>query len=290
MNNQDSLSLALQTWTIRNELEKDAEAIIKNIATIGFKSVETTDLNLALKLQPLLQKYNISIKSSFLLWFHISKNWQYFAKINAPYTPTYKGIKHEIELAQHLKIKKLVFGYWLPEERKTLDDYKRLSDKLNNAGLQCREAGIKLLYHNHAFEFEPIDSQLPYTILIENAQEYTFELDAFWLAVAGFDPIEFIKKYAHHISQLHLKCGIIPKTAHFDDQSFDKTKFRALGKGQPETDSIIEIAIKNGITSFFYEQDYTNNLKQDLTESFSYFNEYFVRQKQTMIEKRRLKE
>ncbi len=58
-----------------------------------------------------------------------------------------------IEDAKEVGLKYMICAWLSPEERGTLDHYKKVADDLNVAGEKCKKAGIQLCYHNHNFEF-----------------------------------------------------------------------------------------------------------------------------------------
>ena len=52
------------------------------------------------------------------------------------------------------------------------------------------ERGIRLGYHNHAFEFAPLERTTVWAILLaELPAEVELELDVYWAAVGGRDPL-----------------------------------------------------------------------------------------------------
>ena len=75
------------------------------------------------------------------------------------------GWEKAIEDAKRMGHRYMTLAYLEPEERKNLDRYKRLAEWLNMAGQQCQAAGIQLCYHNHDFEFQSLEGEIPYDIL-----------------------------------------------------------------------------------------------------------------------------
>ena len=50
----------------------------------------------------------------------------------------------------------------------SIEKYKELAKKFNNWGELCKENGLLFGYHNHDFEFYPIDGVVPYQVLLES--------------------------------------------------------------------------------------------------------------------------
>ena len=110
-----------------------------------------------------------------------------------------------IATAQGLGVKYVRFsgsGNW------DLDDYRDFAALLNEAGKRTwEEAGIKLAYHNHGFEFDYIDGVRGFDILArETDPRYVgLELDVHWAAREGVDAVELFKQYPGRFPLLHLK-------------------------------------------------------------------------------------
>ena len=107
-----------------------------------------------------------------------------------------------IEAAQVLGHTYLVCPFLAPERRQSIDDYRRLAEVFNRAGARCQEAGIRFAYHNHCFEFGEMDGHLPYDVLLEATDPdlVQMELDLFWIAVAGFDPVDYFRALSGALS------------------------------------------------------------------------------------------
>lgn len=88
----------------------------------------------------------------------------------------------------------------------TIDDIKILAELLNKSAEKAKEYGIKIGYHNHAHEFEKINNKYPLDILMEEiSDDVIMEIDAFWVAYAGENPYEYIKKAGKKAELIHFK-------------------------------------------------------------------------------------
>lgn len=65
------------------------------------------------------------------------------------------GLTSSLEAAAVLGHRWLVLP-WIPAQMRTADGYRAIADTLNSAGAAARDAGIRIAYHNHDFEFEPL--------------------------------------------------------------------------------------------------------------------------------------
>ncbi len=89
----------------------------------------------------------------------------------------------------------------------SLDDYKAAAETYNTFGEKCKSAGIQYGYHTHSQEFAEYKGGTPFEILVTHTDPelVTFELDLFWAAVAGVNPVELIATYPGRVKLLHIK-------------------------------------------------------------------------------------
>jgi sugar phosphate isomerase/epimerase len=151
----------------------------------------------------------------------------------------------------------LVFGYIGKEERQTLDQYRTYIDRLNRAGELCNRAGIILCYHNHSFEYQPIDGQMPYDLLISglDPELVQFELDIFWASLGGYDPAKLMQRMKGQITLLHLKDKFKGTAMIYDENRVPERAFQELGDGVIDIRKVLEQAPQAGVRQCFVEQD-----------------------------------
>ncbi len=96
---------------------------------------------------------------------------------------------------------------WMPEEDRTTPEAVRaLARELNGIADACRDRGIRLGYHNHAFEFAPLGGTTVWDILLDELDpSVELELDVYWAAYAGRDPVELARSMGERLRLLHMK-------------------------------------------------------------------------------------
>jgi sugar phosphate isomerase/epimerase len=96
---------------------------------------------------------------------------------------------------------------WLPEvERANAAGVRRLAGELGDIARACAGRGISLGYHNHAFEFEPLDGTTVWDVLLDTLTfDIELEVDVYWAAIAGRDPVEVIRGAGERVRLLHMK-------------------------------------------------------------------------------------
>jgi sugar phosphate isomerase/epimerase len=167
-----------------------------------------------------------------------------------------------------------VYPYVPPNERGGADAMKALADKLNLFGDKCHAAGIQAAYHNHAFESAPAGNRTLFQVLIDNTDKKLvgFEIDCFWVSVAGNDPAAFIQKLSGRVPLLHCKDKAAGTEQRFNE-SVPRTAFKEVGNGVLEWPGILRAASAAGVQHYFVEQDQTSGDPLDsLRQSYNYLS------------------
>lgn len=112
-----------------------------------------------------------------------------------------------IEAAATVGHETLVIAWLPPEERQTMDQWRGWADVINRFAAQCRSAGLKFAYHNHDFEFAPIDGVKPFDTLLQRCDPalVDFELDLYWTALAGEYPGAVLAANPARFPMCHVK-------------------------------------------------------------------------------------
>jgi sugar phosphate isomerase/epimerase len=219
---------------VRRELEKDFAGTLEKVAALGFLEVEFAGYfnHAPREVKTILARNQLSAPSA-----HIS-------------TADLRGnLQAAIEAAQTIGHQYLVCGYLPAEERRSLDDYKKLVDLLNGAGERLNKAGIQFGYHNHDFEFAPTEGKIPYDIILAGTDPrlVKMELDLYWITKAGQDPLKYFSAYSGRFPLVHVK----------DMDGTPKRFFTEVGQGTIDFKRIFTAAQKAGVKHFFVEQDET---------------------------------
>jgi sugar phosphate isomerase/epimerase len=257
-------TLGIQLWTVRDLLAKEPLATLRAIKAAGYYQVEMMDTEQLINLKPLIEEAGLAINSSFIDWSLLTGRWDLRDE-----EPLAYNFDYVVENAEKNGLTELVFGYMMPEERSTLDDYRRISDKLNEAGELCQSANIQLCYHNHSFEFLPMEDSSGYDVLIERLEPelVQFELDVFWSSLAGVAPLPLMERLKDRIHLLHLKDKLEGMPVIYDESAVPEEAFQPLGRGVVDLQSVIDAAPKTGVKYCFVEQDQSPNPLEDIAVS-----------------------
>ena len=151
---------------------------------------------------------------------------------------------------------------WMPEEdRRDIDGVRRFAAELNGFSDELMRHGMRLGYHNHAFEFAPLDGSTVWDCMLpELSPAIELELDVYWAAVGGRDPAAEIRAHAGRIRLLHMKdmaAGAEPRDA-------------PVGDGILPIADLVEAARSSGVEWFVVEQDEPADALADIGRAFRY--------------------
>ena len=122
---------------------------------------------------------------------------------------------------------------------------------MNTIGEKCHKAGLKLLYHNHDFEFMPLaDGTIIEDVLLEkcNPEWVNFQMDLYWVTKANANALTYFEKYPGRFKAWHVK--------DMDQEG----KFAPVGTGTIDFKSILAQKEKSGMEFYLVEQDQTFGL------------------------------
>ena len=235
------LPVGVQLYTVRNECEKDFEGALARIAKMGYQEVEVYDFygRTAVEVRRLLDANGLKAPSGHWMLPRLTKN-----------------LKQSIDDAKSVGCEYVVMPILAPEERSSLEDFRRHAETFNQVGKQCQEAGLQFGYHNHNFEFTEFDGVMAFDELMSRTYPglVKIELDCYWVTRAGKDPVDYFKKYAGRIHLLHIKDAMKEAPVSLE---FDKGRgfFTEVGRGKIDWVRIFRHAREAGVRRYFVEQD-----------------------------------
>ena len=221
----------LQLYTVRDALGADIEGTLQSVAGVGYREVELAGLPgvTAQAMRASLKRHGLDAPS-----------------MHASYDRLRRDFDSVLEEARLLGASYLVCPSIDAEERKTAEDWKRVCKTLNAIGRVVRSHGLVLAYHNHDFEFVPFgDGTTPFRLLLTetDARDVKLELDVYWVAKAGQDPVQYLKDGQDRILLVHLK-DLAPNGSTVE-----------VGRGVLDFGLIVRTALLAGVKHLFVEQD-----------------------------------
>lgn len=100
--------------------------------------------------------------------------------------------------------------YWAPAKWQDAAGIAELADGLNALAGRFADAGLRIGYHNHDFEFTApdVDGVPAYDHFVSLLDErVVLEVDTYWAATGGRDVPALLATYGDRITHLHVKDG-----------------------------------------------------------------------------------
>ncbi len=236
--------IGIQLYTIRELVKKDFTGTLKRIAEIGYNSIEAAGY------------------TERMFYGYSPKDYKKICE-DFGLAPTSSHTSFNVENADQVIEDTLEGGMswviipWIPrEKRESLDSYRKLADELNLLGEKCKENGLGFGYHNHAFEFDKMDGEIPYDTLLKDTdpENVTMELDMYWMVYGGQEPLDYFDKFPGRFGLWHVK----------DMDADPARESTEIGSGIIDWPKIFAASEKAGMKMYYVEQE---SFKMDQFES-----------------------
>lgn len=185
------MKVAIQLYTVRSLTAEDMIGTLAKLGAIGYQAVEFAGYGSS---EPKAIRAALDQAGIDGIAAHVP-----LARIDHEFD-TVLDEMHTIG-CKHLIIP------WLPPEMRNQAGFDHLIATLNNRAPEARDAGLRMGYHNHDFEFIPVDGILPFDRIAGSTDPslVSLEIDCGWVAYAGQDPVAIIDRYAGRVPLLHAK-------------------------------------------------------------------------------------
>lgn len=130
---------------------------------------------------------------------------------------------------------------------KFLSDYAEAAKKIEAAGL-------RIAYHNHAFEFTTMydETRTVFDYMLEACPTWQFTADVYWITFGGYDAATYLRKIG----------GERLMNVHFKDMAADEARsICACGDGVLDFTALTEVCAELGVRNVLVEQDNANKFE-----------------------------
>ncbi|WP_296701135.1 sugar phosphate isomerase/epimerase [Algoriphagus sp.] len=237
----------LALYTVRDSMSSNPKATLQAVADAGYAYVEAADYRdgkfygmTPTEFKSYLESLGLTAKSAHMGMVNMENADQLIADVKAA------GIEYFVIPVPPMGM--FTFGPDGMGMKGTADDLVEILDTL---GEKCAAAGLKLLYHNHDFEFKAMaDGTIIEDLLLEkcNPEFVNFQMDLFWVTKAGVDPLAYFEKYPGRFKAWHVK-----------DMN-GEGNFAPVGTGSIDFQRILNEKAKSGMEFYLVEQDNTFGL------------------------------
>lgn len=194
--------IGIQLYTLRDEISKGIESVIAGIAKAGYNQVEAFGFSKG-------QYFGLSVEDfgALLKKYKLTSPSGHYGMDSLFKTGSFDDLDASIKAAKILGQKYVTVPYISDDLRKTPADLENLVSKIKIGAKRVADAGLKMAYHSHSFEFERIDGVMFYERLLKETdpKHLALELDLYWAVRAEQDPIEWFKKYPGRFKMVHVK-------------------------------------------------------------------------------------
>lgn len=183
----------LQLYSVRGEMQRDLEGTLRRLGTMGYREVEFAGY---------FGRTPAAIRGAVKA-----------AGLTAPaaHVPLESldgdALAPTADAALEAGHAGLIVA-WLPVAlRNSLDAWRAMADRFSEVGRRLGERSLHFAYHNHDFEFAPLDGRVPYEVLLERADPALvgLELDLYWATKAGHDPLGLVRDHPGRFPLVHVK-------------------------------------------------------------------------------------
>ena len=238
--------IALQLYTVRGLMADDLPGTLRAVAAAGYRAVELAGLPETAPgaLAGLLDAAGLRVIASHegieRLRDDVTAVADRLAEVGCP----------------------RVIVPWMPDEdRRTVDDVRRFASELGGFARELAPHGIRLGYHNHAFEFADLDGTTVWDVLLADlAPEVEIELDVYWAAFGGRDPVAAIRATADRVRLLHMK----------DRAAGPEPRDAPPGEGTLPFEDIVAAGRAAGVEWYVVEQDVPRDPLVDIGTGFRF--------------------
>lgn len=227
-----SLQLAVQLYTVRDQLDTDFAGTLHRLREAGYAYVELAGFHgrTADEVQRELDRAGLAARCGH---FTIER--------------LRDGITQVIDEARTLNLEYVVCPFLDESWRQDIAGWQRAANLLNEAGHTLAQHELQLCYHNHSFEFEPCEGRIPFDLLwaTTDSAYVQAELDVYWVQHGGRDPVATIHQLRNRCPLLHLK----------DMADNPDRAFAVVGSGILSFATILKAATEAGTVWGIVEQD-----------------------------------
>lgn len=245
--------VALQLYSVRDEMWKDFEGTLRAVKAMGYDGVEFASKcgKTAAEIRTLCEEIGLVPLSA-----HI------------PFTEMMADPEGTMKFYAEAGCQYVVIPYLTEEYRPGAEKFQDVIDGARVLGKAAKEHGLVLQYHNHDFEFVKIDGEYALDRLYREvpADYLQTQLDTCWVNVGGEDPAAYLRKYTGRAPTVHLKDFVGGKSDNMyaligiddgENKKAEATKFelRSVGAGIQDFPAILKAAHEVGSKWIIVEQD-----------------------------------
>ena len=251
----------LQLWSVREDLKRDEEGTLRQVAKIGYRDLEHYQMpRRPAEFRKRCEGAGLKLVSSHfdmpMEEFGSAKTLDGAREMGLQYMvvvfPTMRSLRGvDIERMDFHKVSTMY-------EKISLDDSKWNAEQLNVLGERVKKAGMQLGYHNHAIDLKMLAGGargLDTLIHGTDPNLVVFEMDCGHVIHAGQDPIAYLRKYPTRIRMIHVKDLMAGYSISTTLDTEDKDTDAEIGAGVIDWKRLFQAARAAEVKHWFVEHE-----------------------------------
>jgi sugar phosphate isomerase/epimerase len=186
------IPVALQLWSVKDEVKRDFAAAVSEVASMGYHGVELAGYG---NLDAKGAKAALDAAGLKVAGMHVS-----FESLK-------KELNGVVSDALELGCRNVACSWWPPAHFTSRSAVERIGEQLGEVGAMLHPYGLRFGFHNHGSEFKVFEGRPAMDWILGAAQPRNLfaEVDVFWVHDAGYSPGKFIRDQGARIPLVHLK-------------------------------------------------------------------------------------
>jgi sugar phosphate isomerase/epimerase len=234
------IPIGTQTYPIRDALGKDFPGMLKQVAGMGYKTIEMcsppgykegfgalASLSAA-EMKKTIEAAGLRCESCHYQFRELREN-----------------LDERIAFARELGLKQMILSTFALPNTAKMADWAKAAGELNQIAAKIGQAGLQAGFHNHNFEFQKIDNELIYDRLMSEFDPKLVKMQ-FQVAVIsiGYKAATYMTKYPGRFLSMHLA-----------DWSAKTGEQAAVGSGSVDWKELFAAAKTGGVKNYFVEMN-----------------------------------
>jgi sugar phosphate isomerase/epimerase len=186
------IPVALQLWSVREDVQKDFAGTVAAVARMGYSGVELAGYG---TLDAPRARAALDAAGLKAAGMHVS------------YPALRADPQAVVGEALALGARHVTCSWWPPAQLTGAASFERLGELLGEVGRTLRAFGIRFSYHNHDAEFRIVDGKPGFEWILGAAEprDLAAEIDVYWVQHAGYSPGKILRDLGSRVPLLHLK-------------------------------------------------------------------------------------
>ncbi len=186
------LPVALQLWSVREDMRRDFATTVAEVARIGYSGVELAGYG------------NLDAKGAKAA---LDTAGLKVAGMHVGITTLRSDPEKVIGDALMFGTRHVVVPSWPADQFVSVAAVEKIAEELNAVGSKLRASGLQLSFHNHANEFKLLEGRTVFAWMLgaSEPRNLAAEVDVYWVNAGGHSPEKFIRDHGARVKLIHLK-------------------------------------------------------------------------------------